>query len=45
MIKFLNKIKFLIIIIFIKFTLITNTLSDQLKNIEVEGNERLQMKQ
>ena len=41
MIKFLNKIKFLIIIIFIKFTLITNTLSDQLKNIEVEGNERL----
>ena len=39
--KFLNKIKYLIFIISINFFTITSTLSEQLKSIDVEGNERL----
>ena len=39
--KFLNKIKFLILLFFINFFTITSTLSEQLKSIDVEGNERL----
>ena len=39
--KFLNKIKYLIFIISINFFTNTSTLSEQLKSIDVEGNERL----
>ena len=39
--KFLNKIKFLILIFVIKFLSITSTLSEQLKSIDVVGNDRL----
>ena len=39
--KFLNKIKLLTLIIFIKFLTFTNTLSEQLKSIDIVGNERL----
>ena len=38
---FLNKIKILTLLIFIKFFLITNALSEQLKSIDIDGNERL----
>ncbi len=36
-----NKIKFLIILFVLKFFIITGALSEQLKNIYVEGNDRL----
>ena len=39
--KFLNKIKFLILLFAIKFFTITSALSEQLKSINIEGNERL----
>ena len=39
--KFSDKIKFLILLIFIKVFTITSTLSEQLKSIDIEGNERL----
>ena len=39
--KSFDKIKFLILLIFIKFSTITSTLSEQLKSIDIEGNERL----
>ena len=39
--KFSNKIKLLILLIFIKVFTITSTLSEQLKSINIVGNERL----
>ena len=39
--KFFNKIRFLILLFTIKFLTITSTLSEQLKSINIEGNERL----
>ena len=39
--KLLNKIKFLILLFFIKFFTITNALTEQLKSIDVDGNQRL----
>ncbi|WP_082256622.1 outer membrane protein assembly factor BamA [Candidatus Pelagibacter communis] len=39
--KFFNKIKFLVLLFAIKFLTITSTLSEQLKSIDIEGNERL----
>ena len=39
--NFLNKIKILTLLIFINFFLITSALSEQLKSIYIEGNERL----
>ena len=39
--KFFNKIKFLIFLILIKFFLLISALSEQLKSIDIEGNERL----
>ena len=39
--KFFNKIKFLVLLFVIKFFTITSTLSEQLKSIDIEGNERL----
>ena len=39
--KFFNKIKFLVLLFAIKFFTITSTLSEQLKSINIEGNERL----
>ena len=39
--KFLNKIKFLILFFTINFFITTGTLSEQLKSIDIEGNERL----
>ena len=40
-INFLNKIKFLILLFANKIFIITSTLSEQLKSIDIEGNERL----
>ena len=39
--KFFDKIKFFILIFVIKFFIITSSLSEQLKSIDVTGNERL----
>ena len=39
--KFFNIIKILTLLIFIKIFTITSTLSEQLKSIDIEGNERL----
>ena len=39
--KFLNKIKLLILFFTINFFITTSTLSEQLKSINIEGNERL----
>ena len=39
--KFINKIKFFILLLTINFLTTTSTLSEQLKSINIEGNERL----
>ena len=39
--KFFNKIKFLILLFLLKFFTLTSALSEQLKSINIEGNERL----
>ena len=41
MVKFLNNIKYFIFLLFINFIFINNVYSEQLKKIEIYGNDRL----